>query len=455
MKVTFKTIVLTASVFSLTAAAGAATTADNLFPDLHNRSRSAEIRARAARSPETARALLTEAQNGGVTPEDRCAAIEALADVKNEQISKGLADLLNDNDSSVRACAIRSAGESRNAQAEEVLIATIEDYLAQGESRGQYDVNMKLRLKAIDSIWSLGEIGNPNVMAKLSKYYNQSDPVLRINIIISIGKLKTNRAAAPYLVSIAGSETETNSVRAAAFEMLEKVGWTGPVPSLTLSKLPDIEKADMIYTGGITGSISGWVSPDLPIGHAGLFLGTEVRNGKIKVIIADCVPDFFKPGGVRNIDTWENFTHQFMYPYYGNTTTPVKPTAGQRTRIAAMAIAMGKKGLTYSDTHMSQKGPTLFDCVGYTEYLYEQAGLNPTDNSFETGMGWPLTPYEQFAATRLNLPAKAGAPAAASAAKAPDQGIITGGAASLTKTFGMEGVQVPLIAADIQPETAD
>ena len=335
------------------------------------------------------------------------------------------------------------------------LLANIENYQSAGTSgnKGIYEDNLSARLKAIDSIWSLGEIGDPRLMGKLSKFYSESDDVLKINLLISMGKLKKNAKAGPYMFDIAADARETGVVRAAAFEMLEHIGYPSTVVNLTPSKETGIEKADLIYTGGITGTISGWVSPDLPIGHAGVFIGTEVKNGKIGVIIADCVPDNFKPGGVRNIDSWANFPHHFMYPYYGNRTTSTKPTAAQRERIAKLAVAMGKKGLTYSDTHGSQKGPLKFDCVGYTEFLYEAVGLNPTENSYETGWGWPLTPWEQFIAVKP-APAKPASPIYVPNQNIvmPSQAIITNAFGALGGAFGMGGVRAAEVSTDIQPE---
>ena len=333
------------------------------------------------------------------------------------------------------------------------LLANIEDYKSGANvNKGPFEDNLKARLKAIDSIWALGQIGDPRLMTKLTKFYNDSDDVLKVNLIISIGKLKNNAKAGPYMFDIAADARETEVVRAAAFELLEHTGYPSTVVNLKRSAT-GIEKADLIYTGGITGTISGWFSPDLPIGHAGLFVGTEAKDGKIKVIIADCVPDNFKPGGVRNIDSWYNFTHHYMYPYYGNRTTRVKPTAEQRERIAKLGIAMGKKGLTYSDTHFSQKGPVKFDCVGYTEFLYEAAGLNPTENSYETGAGWPLTPWEQFIAV-MPPPAKPASPIYVPNQNIvmPSQGIITNAFGALGGAFGMGGVRSPEIATDIRPE---
>ncbi|OGR44995.1 MAG: hypothetical protein A2X35_06255 [Elusimicrobia bacterium GWA2_61_42] len=356
----------------------------------------------------------------------------------------------------------RALDQANNAATREAavdeLLSNIEAYQTAGRTanKGPYENNLKARLKAIDSIWSLGEIGDPRLMSKLSKFYTEADDVIKMNLMISMGKLKKNSKAGPYLFTVASDPNETEVVRSVAFEMLEHIGYAATVVNVLPSKHAGIEKGDLIFTGGVTGTISGWVSPDLPIGHAGLFAGTEIKNGKISVVIADCVPDNFKPGGVRNIDSWNNFTHHFMYPYYGNRTTPVKPTAAQRERVVKLALEMGRKGLTYSDTHGSQKGPVKFDCVGYTEYLYEAIGLNPTENSYETGWGWPLTPWEQFIATKPNVPAQSAIILPNNGnIIVPSQAIITGGFGSLTSVFGMKGVQLPEVSADIQPEAAN
>lgn len=352
--------------------------------------------------------------------------------------------------------AIDQAGTPAGEAAVEALLANIENYQAQADAKsankGPYEDNLKARLKAIDSIWSLGEIGDPRLMSKLSKFYTEADDVIKINLLISMGKLKNNTKAGPYMFDVAADTRETEVVRAAAFEMLEHIGYPSTVINVQRSARVGIEKSDLIYTGGITGTISGWFSPDLPIGHAGLFVGTEVKNGKIKVVIADCVPDNFKPGGVRNIDSWSNFTHHFMYPYYGNRTTAVKPTAAQRERIAKLAIEMGKKGLTYSDTHFSQKGPVKFDCVGYTEFLYEAVGLNPTENSYETGTGWPLTPWEQFISVKPQVQPASPIIVPSHNIVMPSQAIITNGFNALGGAFGMGGVRAPEVNTNIQPE---
>ncbi len=348
-----------------------------------------------------------------------------------------------------------SADKGSRDAAINALLANIENYQSGWQpNKGIYEDNLKARLKAIDSIWSLGEIGDPRLMASLKKFYAGSDDVIKMNIIISMSKLKKTDKAGPYVFDIAANPSETEVVRALAFEVLDLIKYPSTVVNLARSAEVGIDKADLLFTGGITGSISGWVSPDLPIGHAGLFIGTEAKDGKIKVAIADCVPDFFKPGGVRNIDSWHAFTHDFMYPYYGNRTTARKPTTIQRERIAKLAIEMGNKGLTYSDTHFSQKGPVKFDCVGYTEFLYEAVGLNPTENSYETGWGWPLTPWEQFIGVKppsakpqnhIALPGNGNFIVL-------NQATITRSFDSLTGAFGLAGVSAPEVSTDIQPE---
>lgn len=336
------------------------------------------------------------------------------------------------------------------------LLANVETYQASQGDRGPYENNLKARLKAIDSIWSLGEIGDPRLMSSLAKFYSEADDVVKMNLLISMGKLKNNQRSGPYIFGVAASPRESEVVRAVAFEMLEHIGYPSTVINLARSRDTGIEKGDLIYTGGIIGTIGSWGNPDLPIGHAGVFIGTEVKDGKINVVIADCVPNNFKPGGVRNIYSWKNFTHQFMYPYYGNRTTPVKPTPEQREQIVKKGLELGKKGLKYTNTHIPQKGPEVFDCVGYVEYLYEQAGLNPTEDKYEFGWGWPLTPWEQFIATKPNTPAP-GVIILPNNGNIilPDPAIITRGFGSLAGRFGSKAAQLPEVGTDITPELVD
>ena len=461
MNTTFKNLTLTAVLLSFSVSARASAGVEELLRKIKDPVKAAELKALAASDTKSAKNLLAEALRTDKDSGYRCSAIEALGANKDAAIAKEMAGLLTELDPTVRDCAIRSAGESKNEFAVEPLLFTVDIYIASLGRKGPYENNLKARLKAINAIWSLGEIGDPKLMANLSRFYTEADDIIKMNLLISMGKLKKNEKAGPYLFNIAASAQETEVVRSVAFEMLEKIGYPSTVINLAPSKSAGIEKGDLIYSGGITGTISGWVSPDLPIGHAGMFAGTETKNGKISVVIADCVPDNFTPSGVRNIYSWYSFTHKFIYPYYGNRTTPVKPTAAQRERLVKLALEMGKKGYKYSDTHASQKGPTEFDCVGYTEYLYEQVGLNPTDNSYETGWGWPLTPWEQFIATKPNTPgpAQSGSGSIILANKgaiaAPSQAIITRGFGSLAGAFGTAAGQTAEINTEIQPEAAN
>ncbi len=353
------------------------------------------------------RDLLAGALDKNSDADTRCAAIGALGTSADESIALELAGLLNDANPNVRACSIRAAGESKNRQAVKTLLANIENYQLSTRNghNGPYEDNLKERLKAIDSIWALGEIGDPALMARLKSFYKESDDVLKVNLLISVGKLAKNEKAGPFLLKIAASGKETESARSAAFEMLVFIGQPASIANLARSANPGIESGDIIYTGGIVGSIGGWGNQDLPIGHAALYDGVEIKNGQMHIVVSECVTNNRVPGGVRNAYSWHDFTHDFRYPYYGNRTTPVKPTAAQRARLVQLGLEMGKKGLKYNDTHFSQKGPLEFDCVGYIEYLYEQVGLNPTDDKYETGLGWPLTPWEQFISVRPNLAA--------------------------------------------------
>ena len=128
--------------------------------------------------------------------------------------------------------------------------------------------------------------------------------------------------------------------------------------------------------------------------------------------------------------------------------------ARYRGRYYALALELGEKGLKYDITHFSQKGPVEFDCVGYTEYIYETAaGLNPTDDSYETGFGWPLTPWEQFSSLAVNeTPAP---PHAAAAAFSATQGT-PGPAAEVLKInfFGVAG-KLPDLPAGSAPARAE
>lgn len=160
------------------------------------------------------------------------------------------------------------------------------------------------------------------------------------------------------------------------------------------------EKGDILYSGGQTGIPLSWIR-ELPIGHTSIFIGTKHENGRIVIELVDSVPNYFKYGGIRKSNL-RKFTHNFKYPYYGNRTTKQKPTKEQREDIVEAVLS--KIGGDYNLSHLNQKGPKSYDCVGISEYAYESVGLNPTPDKLETGWGWPLTPAEQFENTVPNQP---------------------------------------------------
>lgn len=386
---------------------------------------------------------------------NRCSEIAALAASDGDAAGKTLAGLLSDPDEAVRACAalaLRGAGEDKNAAASAALLSVVEAYSAARGNKGAFEDSLKARLKAIDSVWALGEIGDPRLMPRLAEFYAGADDVLKINLIVSMGKLKSGvKTGGPYLSAIAADTREAEVVRAAAYEMLEHIDYPAPAAALASPRHVGMEKGDLIFTGGIVGTISGWVSPDMPVGHSGIFAGTEIKDGRLRVVLADCVPNYFKPGGVRDIYAWHKFTRNYEFPFYGNRTSKVRPTAAQREFIVKKAMVMGGLGLKYK---LFQKGPTEYDCVNYTEFLYESAGLNPTPDSYESGAGWPFTPWEQFEATRPGLaPLPAGsAPAGGNPANLDN---IRKELGALTRDFGGQAGTLPGPQVPGEPEPAE
>lgn len=216
--------------------------------------------------------------------------------------------------------------------------------------------------------------------------------------------------------------------------------------SAGLQKASAIEKADILYTGGHPGIPLAWIN-HLPIGHTAIFVGTKKENGRVVAEMVDSIPNSEKHGGIRK-SNWRRFTCNFRYPYYGNRTTSPKPAKEQRDLIVEAALS--KVGGKYGVTHLFQKGPKTYDCVGISEYAYESVGLNPTPDKLETGWGWPLTPAEQFANTIANHPGAGvsliGVPNAEF--NVPQSSVMH----SITETSGESGIMAPSI---IIPQRAD
>ena len=98
----------------------------------------------------------------------------------------------------IRQALAQANDPSTREAAVDSLLANIENYQETRDNKGPHENNLKARLKAIDSIWTLGEIGDPRLMGKLSKFYTEADDVEKMNLIISMGKLKKNQKSGPY-----------------------------------------------------------------------------------------------------------------------------------------------------------------------------------------------------------------------------------------------------------------
>ncbi|MDT8285667.1 MAG: hypothetical protein RQ748_01050, partial [Elusimicrobiales bacterium] len=391
-----------------------------------------------------ARIMLGDAMDGARDPGYRCSVIEILGSATDEGVRKDLAASALDSDPSVRVCAARQLGLQKNEHAVPLLVANIEAYLGGAGIKGAYEDDFRARMSALNAVWALGEISGTKVLSELQRLYSSSDEVFKMNIAFSAGKQDSGKAST-FLRGIAGSADETEIVRSAAFEMLDRLGRAGGVSNAPSSARSAVKTADLLFTGGIVGTVSDWFNDMLPLGHAGIYGGTKVENGMILPVIYDCVPNNFKPGGVRTVG-WYNYTHHLKYPVYAIKTSRTPPTDRQRAAIIRAALA--EQGKEYSDSHLSQKGPDAFDCVGYTEYAYETAGVNVTPDKQETGWGWPLTPAEQYdAAVHVRLPQPGvWAQQTPSGIVAPNPGIITGSFGALNSAFGSgSAVELPAV----------
>ncbi len=389
---------------------------------------------RAAAEPFKARIMLGDALDASRDPGYRCSVIDILGSATDEGVRKDLAASAAAADPGVRACAARQLGLRNNEYAVPLLVANIEAYLGGSGNKGAYEDNFRARLAALDAVWALGEITSAKVTGELERLFRSSDEVFKMNIAFGAGKQKTEKAAS-FLRSVAGNPAETEPVRAAAFEVLDRLGLAGGLSTAPSAVPSAISRADLLYTGGQTGNISGWFVDMLPIGHTGIYGGTKVEDGKLLPVVYDCVPNYFTPGGTRTVG-WYDYTHHFKYPLYAVKTTRVPPTAAQRESIIRTALRL--QGAEYNDTHLSQKGPLVFDCVGFSEFAYEQAGLNITPDELENSWGWPLTPAEQYDAA-VNVGTRVPGvwtQQTPSGIVAPNPGIITNAFGALNSAFG-------------------
>lgn len=183
----------------------------------------------------------------------------------------------------------------------------------------------------------------------------------------------------PLLRRVARSPFVSDGLRQAAIARVARQ------QTLDVSRAMSLSGAALHRDGSITSIYAG---------HAGL---STDSNGSS---IIDCTTGR-DPNAVKAItisdfkDGKSCWGYRFDNPAVANLTAVVrraKEIASWRTR--------------YDGNHLNQKGdwftpngggPQYWeaDCVGFTEHCYEHAGGNPTDNSYESGKGWPLSVREQ------------------------------------------------------------
>jgi len=228
MKKTFKVAIALIAVLSLfPKASQAANNIDSLLTQLENSENvESQIETKQAikelvlTNNKAANTALADSFNNNKSSNYRCSLIDALSSSEDSNISEKMAEHINSKDDSIRLCASKSASQNNSEATIDALFANIESYKINSLNKGPYEENLKAKLSAIDSIWSLGEIGNPIIINRLAKLYATSDEVLKVNIVISIGKTKTKKAI-KILQNIADSTKEADLVRATAWEIID------------------------------------------------------------------------------------------------------------------------------------------------------------------------------------------------------------------------------------------
>ena len=228
MKKTLKATIALIAVFSLFPRdIKAANNIDSLLTKIeYSKNNDNQIEARKALkelvsiNDEAANKALAESFNENKSSNYRCALIDALSSSQNATISEKMNEHVNSKNDAIKLCASKSASQNNSEATIDALFANIEGYRMNSLNKGPYEENLKAKLSAIDSIWSLGEIGNPIIIKRLNKPYTTSDEVLKVNIVISIGKTKTAKAI-KILKDLANSPKEADIVRATAWEMID------------------------------------------------------------------------------------------------------------------------------------------------------------------------------------------------------------------------------------------
>jgi HEAT repeats len=227
MKKTFKVAIALIAVLSLfPRTSQAANNIDSLLTQLENSETiESQIETKQAIKElilidnKAANTALAESFNNNKSSNYRCSLIDALSSSEDSNISEKMSAHINSKDDSIRLCASKSASQNNSEATINALFANIESYKMNSLNKGPYEENLKAKLAAIDSIWSLGEIGNPAIISRLAKLYTTSDEVLKVNIVISIGKTKSPEAI-KILEKITKSQ-EAAILKATAWEMID------------------------------------------------------------------------------------------------------------------------------------------------------------------------------------------------------------------------------------------
>ena len=169
--------------------------------------------------------------------------------------------------------------------------------------------------------------------------------------------------------------------------MLEHIGYPSAVINLTLEERRHRERRHDLHRRH-NRHYRQLGQPRPPIGHAGLFADTEIKNGRINVIIQTACPITSSPAACAISTPGRISPTRYMYPYYGNRTTAPNPPPPSASAWSSWAWA-GSQRPQVQQHHFSER-PALFDCVGY-RIIYEQIGLNPR-RQLRVRRGWPAHP---------------------------------------------------------------
>lgn len=135
------------------------------------------------------------------------------------------------------------------------------------------------------------------------------------------------------------------------------------------------------------------------VGHAGIAAGN---------LVSAFVPGRDKDNRALVMTPWEAYVvdESLFWGAKRHRNYPAGATGnaneGMILDLKNAIMAMMKQKTQYDADHMNQKGKWNgdgaweSDCVGWTEHLYEAIlKIDFTPNSFEEGLGWPLTVREQ------------------------------------------------------------